>query len=66
MQTEKGVERKVFNKEEFKRRLYTFVLQLIEFIDTLPKGRVSRIIGDQFFVNQKEPQIKGQPGLLMS
>src|SRR3989344_8221600 len=32
---------------EFKRRLYTFVLQLIEFIDKLPNDRVSQRIGDQ-------------------
>lgn len=36
-----------FDREEFKKRLYTFVLKLIEFIDKLPKDRVSFIIGDQ-------------------
>jgi len=36
-----------FNKEEFKRRLYQFILKLIEFIDSLPKDRVSFIMGDQ-------------------
>ena len=34
-------------KEEFKRRLYNFVIKLIEFIDNLPKDNVSRRIGDQ-------------------
>ncbi len=34
-------------KEEFKKRLYNFVLKLIEFIDRLPKDNVSRRIGDQ-------------------
>jgi len=36
-----------FNKDEFKRRLYNFILKLIEFIDKLPKDRVCLIIGDQ-------------------
>ena len=38
------------NKEktkEFKKRLYTFVLRLIKFIDGLPNNRTTRIIGDQ-------------------
>ncbi len=39
--------KKAFNKEEFKKRLYSLVLKLIEFIDSLPKGRVSFVIGDQ-------------------
>jgi len=34
-------------KEEFKKRLYNFVLKLIEFLDRLPKDNVSRRIGDQ-------------------
>ena len=34
-------------KNEFKRRLYNFVLKLIEFIDALPQDNVSRRIGDQ-------------------
>ncbi|MHC4220963.1 MAG: four helix bundle protein [Planctomycetota bacterium] len=34
-------------KTEFKRRLYSFTLKLIEFIDKLPKDNVSRRIGDQ-------------------
>jgi four helix bundle protein len=34
-------------KIAFKKRLYGFVLRLIEFIDTLPKDNVSRRIGDQ-------------------
>ncbi|MBA7681415.1 hypothetical protein ES703_89753 [subsurface metagenome] len=34
-------------KKEFKKRLYNFVLRLIEFIDRLPKDNVSRRIGDQ-------------------
>ena len=41
------IDKKAFNKEEFKKRLYRFVLKLIEFIDSLPKDRVSFIIGDQ-------------------
>lgn len=41
------MKQKEFNKEQFKRRLYEFVLKLIEFIDQLPKDRVSFIIGDQ-------------------
>ncbi|MBI2074956.1 MAG: four helix bundle protein [Candidatus Levybacteria bacterium] len=36
-----------FDKDVFKRRLYNFILQLIEFIDKLPKSRVSFVIGDQ-------------------
>ncbi|MEX2013178.1 MAG: four helix bundle protein [Candidatus Levyibacteriota bacterium] len=43
MQTEK----QKFDKEEFKKRLYKFILKLIEFIDKLPKDRVSNIIGNQ-------------------
>lgn len=34
-------------KNEFKKRLYGFVLKLVEFIDALPKGNVSYRIGDQ-------------------
>ena len=34
-------------KNTFKKRLYSFVLRLIEFIDTLPKDNVSYRIGDQ-------------------
>jgi len=34
-------------KDEFKKRLYKFVLKLIGFIDKLPKDGVSRIISDQ-------------------
>ena len=34
-------------KKEFKKRLYNFVLKLIEFIDQLPNDNVSRRIGDQ-------------------
>ena len=34
-------------KQEFKRRLYTFALRLIEFLDTLPKENVSKRLGDQ-------------------
>jgi len=34
-------------KKEFKKRLYNFVLRLIEFLDRLPKDNVSRRIGDQ-------------------
>lgn len=31
-------------KKEFKKRLYNFVLRLIEFLDRLPKDNVSRRI----------------------
>ena len=34
-------------KKEFKRRLYSFTLKLIEFLDKLPKDNVSYRIGDQ-------------------
>jgi four helix bundle protein len=34
-------------KNTFKKRLYSFVLRLIEFIDTLSKDNVSHRIGDQ-------------------
>lgn len=34
-------------KDEFKKRLYNFVLGLIEFIDRLPNDNVSKRIGDQ-------------------
>ncbi len=34
-------------KNEFKQRLYRFVLKLIDFIDRLPKDNVSRRISDQ-------------------
>ena len=34
-------------KIEFKKRLYSFTLRLIEFLDKLPKDNVSRRIGDQ-------------------
>ena len=34
-------------KKDFKKRLYTFVLKLIEFIDGLPNDNVSRRLGDQ-------------------
>lgn len=34
-------------KDEFKKRLYRFVLKLIEFIDKLPNDNVSKRIGDQ-------------------
>jgi four helix bundle protein len=34
-------------KDEFKKRLYNFVLKLIEFLDKLPKDNISRRIGDQ-------------------
>lgn len=38
---------KVKFKKEFKRRLYTFTLKLIELIDKLPKDNVARRLGDQ-------------------
>ncbi|MFZ0034612.1 MAG: four helix bundle protein [Sedimentisphaerales bacterium] len=34
-------------KIAFKKRMYSFVLRLIEFIDALPKDNVSRRISDQ-------------------
>jgi len=34
-------------KQKFKQRLYKFVLNLIEFIDKLPKDNVSNRMGDQ-------------------
>lgn len=34
-------------KEEFKRRLYRFVLRLLRFISSLPKNQITKIIGDQ-------------------
>ena len=34
-------------KTEFKKRLYRFVLKMIEFIDKLPIDNVSKRIGDQ-------------------
>jgi four helix bundle protein len=40
------VERARF-KEEFKQRVYDFALRLVRFVDQLPRGRVSRILGDQ-------------------
>jgi len=39
--------RQAFDKKEFKKRLYNFILKLIEFIDRLPKDRVTFTIGDQ-------------------
>ncbi len=42
----KFLEREQF-KINFKKRLYTFTLKLIELIDSLPKDNVSRRIGDQ-------------------
>jgi len=38
---------KNYKTQGFKKRLYNFVLRLIEFIDKLPKDRVSQRIGDQ-------------------
>ena len=34
-------------KNEFKRRLYNWVLRLIKFIDKLPKDSVSNVLGKQ-------------------
>jgi four helix bundle protein len=34
-------------KNEFKKRLYDFILKLIKFLDKLPEDNVSRRIGDQ-------------------
>lgn len=38
---------KVKFKKDFKKRLYTFTLRLIEFLDKLPNDNVSKRIGDQ-------------------
>jgi len=35
-------------KEEFKARVYRFALDAITFVEQLPKGQASRIIGDQW------------------
>jgi len=34
-------------KDEFKRRIYRFALEIIRFIDELPKGNTCEIIGNQ-------------------
>ncbi len=34
-------------KKEFKVRLYSFVLKMVQFLDTLPDDNISRRIGDQ-------------------
>ena len=34
-------------KNEYKKRLYNFVLKLIEFLDGLPKDNVSKRLGDR-------------------
>ncbi len=38
---------KVKFKNEFKRRLYNFVLKLISFLEKLPKDRITQVIVDQ-------------------
>jgi len=38
---------KVKFKQDFKRRLYGLTLKLIEFLNALPNGNVSRRLGDQ-------------------
>ena len=38
---------KVKFKNEFKKRLYTWVINLIKFIDKLPKDSVSEVMGKQ-------------------
>lgn len=38
---------KVKFKNEFKKRLYNFVLKLIKIIESLPRDRTSHILGDQ-------------------
>ncbi|MCL0090923.1 four helix bundle protein [Dehalococcoidia bacterium] len=51
-------------KIEFKKRLYTFTLKLIEFLDKLPKDNVSRRIGDQLLrsgISIIGNYIEGQP-----
>jgi len=34
-------------KNKYKKRLYNFVLKLIEFLDNLPKDNVSKRLGNQ-------------------
>jgi four helix bundle protein len=34
-------------KQEFKRRVYRFALDIIAYVEQLPKGQVSSVIGDQ-------------------
>jgi four helix bundle protein len=34
-------------KDEFRTRVYRFALDIITFVDQLPKGQVSNVIGDQ-------------------
>jgi len=34
-------------KNDFKKRIYVFVIRLIKFIESLPKDEVSRVIGKQ-------------------
>ena len=34
-------------KSDFKKRLYSFTLKLIEFLDTVPTDSVTRVIGNQ-------------------
>ena len=34
-------------KNEFKRRLYNFILKLISFLEKLPKDRITQVIVDQ-------------------
>jgi hypothetical protein len=34
-------------KDEFRKRVYKFALEMIAFVEHLPKGQVSTIIGDQ-------------------
>ncbi|MCM8778349.1 MAG: four helix bundle protein [Candidatus Omnitrophica bacterium] len=40
------IDRETF-KEEFKNRIYNFILRLIKFIDMLPRDVVCRVIADQ-------------------
>lgn len=45
--TYQNVKNKRSFKNEFKKRLYAFTLELIKFLDKLPKDNISRRIGDQ-------------------
>lgn len=48
MKYQKGKAKIKNNKqEEFKRRLYAFVIRLIRFIEDLKKSQTTKIIGDQ-------------------
>jgi len=54
-------------KGEFKRRAYKFALDVIALVEQLPKGQVSKILGDQLLrsatsigANLLRPEVPGQ------